>query len=534
MQTQISDQKEQHQFLLNETLGRVSKSEIKKQEMQLRRQKVLEKLRQGKTIVEISEEIKTPISTIRHDADFLIKDGLITKEEIVSKNDKNLSQMAEKIAEIKELIEKGDMSNSDIARQVGVSKDTVSRVRSGNYETNKIEQRSRPKKKKVNFHPNPEAVNHLTEREIAVYDELIKGYQYAYIESKLNISHEELMKSVNILSIVGALSKQGIRDAREKRKIEDKKIVLSLLKQGYTQVDMVRKIEHFNGRAVYKLVKELITDGLITAEEIEEAQKREYRQYMDIVLGAMKKGLTIKETVDLDETGYLTVDSVIYMRGKLLKSGEIGANVLRRNNAKIKKRQSKKKKADYDEEYIKWLKAGLTFDEIARLRNMEFRSVRKRWYILKKERNFTDEQLEDWRNKRRERFTNGQRYLDIYMAGLNDNLVSSVKKFFDICIEEKSFGRDFSKEEFEKLGRAILMDSVFVSKENLEFVMMGYVEKFDYQKCILYFKRLLDFFRGTVYEELISTFINIYNKRRMERIKNRNASESTTEEEFCQ
>lgn len=231
MQTQISDQKEQHQFLLNETLGRVSKSEIKKQEMQLRRQKVLEKLRQGKTIVEISEEIKTPISTIRHDADFLIKDGLITKEEIVSQNDKNLSQMAEKIAEIKELIEKGDMSNSDIARQVGVSKDIVSRVRSGNYETNKIEQRSRPKKKKVNFHPNPEAVNHLTEREIAVYDELIKGYQYAYIESKLNISHEELMKSVNILSIVGALSKQGIRDAREKRKIEDKKIVLSLLKQ---------------------------------------------------------------------------------------------------------------------------------------------------------------------------------------------------------------------------------------------------------------------------------------------------------------
>ena len=48
MQTQISDPKEQHQFLLNETLEGVSKSEIKKQEMQLRRQKVLEKLRQGK------------------------------------------------------------------------------------------------------------------------------------------------------------------------------------------------------------------------------------------------------------------------------------------------------------------------------------------------------------------------------------------------------------------------------------------------------------------------------------------------------
>lgn len=138
-------------------------------------------------------------------------------------------------------------------------------------------------------------------------------------------------------------------------------------------------------------------------------------------------------------------------------------------------------------------------------------SVRDRWYSrIRDKYGISKEKLEKWRKERKEKFENGEKALSRYLE--EGQGTKSVQTFFQTCIDEKSFGREFSKEEVEKLGKVIFMDEKFLNKANLRFVMTGYAEKCDHQMCKEYFNKLLRFFRHTIYGDAIEKFIQAYNE----------------------
>lgn len=139
-------------------------------------------------------------------------------------------------------------------------------------------------------------------------------------------------------------------------------------------------------------------------------------------------------------------------------------------------------------------------------------SVRDRWYKrIRDNYGISKEKLEKWRKQRKEKFERGEQALNRYLEEGADR--RSVQGFFQTCINEKSFGRNFSREEVIKLGKAIFMDEVFLTKANLKFVMTGYTEKCDYQMCKEYFGKLLRFYKDTIYGKAIEEFIQEYNRK---------------------
>ena len=96
-----------------------SKDELN-QEIKRRRNIVLEKYKEGKTQVEITRELGIPRTTICRDEKWLIEEGLILKEEIVTQRSLNAIERKRKEAEIRKLLSQGNMTRKEIAREVNV------------------------------------------------------------------------------------------------------------------------------------------------------------------------------------------------------------------------------------------------------------------------------------------------------------------------------------------------------------------------------------------------------------------------------
>lgn len=331
-----------------------SKDELERQ-IQDRRMEILRLLQQGKTKIEIKKELKIPTTTINRDVKFLIAAGLIKEDEIIRQEDKNSIERAKKIERIKTLLEEG-MKVSDIAMEVGVSKSIVEQVKYGKYEEYKEKYRGKPTKKKVKFYPNPDNIEHLTPMELAVYNELRKGYQYVFIDKKLGLTREQRVRIVENLNVTGVLSRQDIKKARERLMAEDTEYVYTQIKNGYTQAEIAKRVEHLNVRDVARIVKKLKDEGRITQEEIDTAKERERREYERLVVDGMDKGLTIKETIASDETGYLTKTIVRNIKQAIIERGERSSKKIERKNQRRKKAQREVEKKGYDDEFINLLK----------------------------------------------------------------------------------------------------------------------------------------------------------------------------------
>lgn len=334
--------------------GEKAKDKLERK-IQDRRMEILRLLQQGKTKREIEKELKIPATTINRDVAFLIENGLIKEEEIIRQEDKNSIERAKKIERIKTLLGEG-MNDLDIALEVGVSESLVEQVKYGTYEKYKEMYKAKPSRKKVKFYPNPENIQNLTPMELAVYNELRRGYQYAFIDKKLGLTREQRIRIVENLNVMGVLSRQDIREARERLMAEDTEYVYQQIKKGYTQAEMIRRVEHFNGGEVARIFKRLKDEGRITQEEIDAAKERERREYEKLVADGMDKGLTISEIIDSDKTGYLTKAIVRSIESSLIERGEKNPKKVQRKNQRRKKIQREDEKKDYDDKFIELFK----------------------------------------------------------------------------------------------------------------------------------------------------------------------------------
>ena len=490
---------------------RVSKKKSKdelNQEIKRRRNIVLEKYKEGKTQVEITRELGIPRTTICRDEKWLIEEGLILKEEIVTQRSLNAIERKRKEAEIRKLLSQGNMTRKEIAREVNVSDAIVSYVATNNLDKIRKKKTRKTKKEKQTSIHNPEALNNLQSIEKDVYNELRKGYQYNYIEKKLGISHKKCMAIVEVLHITGVFGRKDIKEARNALRIRDKREILTLLKQGYSQSSIINLKRYLNVASCSRIVTELKEEGKITEEEIKAAQVESNRKYEMLVLRGMQQGLTVKEIIASDEDGYLTESIARRIKNNLIEKGLIRKKIFKNRNSKRIRQLLDASQKEHDAEYIRLLKKGLTFEEIANLEQITYKNARAKWYRINAKYQIGKGKLEEWREKRDKNFEDGKKALDSYIKlGIG---VKKVQKFFETCIEEKGYGRAFSEEEAEKFGRVILMDEAFLNKNNLKFVIFLYIEQVPPKKTKAYLNMLLRFYSDTEYNYAIKDFISYF------------------------
>ena len=437
-----------------------------KKETETRRNKVLQRFKEGKTRIEIMRELDIPSTTICRDEKQLIESGLLLPDEIVKQRYLDEIERERRNTRIRELLASGTMTIAEIAREVNISDTIVYYIATDkSQKSGKVKKKIKTKKEEPSSH-NPEVFNNLQSIEKDVYNELRKGLPYLYIEKKLGITHKKCMKIVEVLSITGILSRKDIKEARNTLRAKDKLEILALLKQGYTQSSIIKLKKYLNVASCSRIITELKEEGKITEEEIYNIQAETNREYEILVLRGMQQGLTVNEIIALDKDGYLTESIVRRTKRKLIENGFISEKKFNNRNRKRQQTLLKARKKEADDEYINFFKKGLSFEEIARLRYIKPELVRANWYRIKVKYKISNENLEEWREKRRKKFENGMKALDRYIyQGSN---IKSVQNFFEICIEENYFGRAFSEEEIEKLGRVILMDEAFLNKKKFK------------------------------------------------------------------
>ena len=515
-QKEIDEKKAAALEKIREEKKKASNKKSKKkldQETENRRNMVLQRYKQGKTRTAIMKELGIPSSTIFRDEKHLIESGLLSRDEIIKQLDLDEIARKKRNETIRRLLAEGEMTITEIARKVNVS-DTIVYYVSGDkldeVKLKNIEKAKLRKGKKKKYFHNPEAINKLQSIERDVYNELRKGYPYLYIENQLGITHEKCMAIVEVLSITGAFSRNDIKESRNALRTKDKIEILYLLKQGYTQTSIINLKKYLNISSCSRIVSELKKEGKITEEEIEAAQVESNKRYENLVLQGMKQGLTVKEIIDSDEDGYLTESIVRRTKRKLIEEGRISEEKFNYLNRKRQQMILDTRKKELDDEYIMFFKKGLKFEEIAELREISLETVIDKWYKIKKKYQISNEKLAEWRENRRKKIEEGREALDTYIdIGKGKK---SVQKYFETCIEEKSFGRSFSDDEVEKFGRVLLMDESFLNLNNLKFVIFLYIGQLPPKKTQEYLSKLLSFYSYTEYDEAIRKFSNEFYK----------------------
>lgn len=320
---------------------------LSKEERVLDKQDTLEMLKQGVTHAEIARQLGRSTQYIVNLKNELVVEGLITIEEIKKarkqaidakkRSEKSISESkaAEKerirnekkakaleylnlgitILEISrkldiprttlnryivELINEGKVKEEDIKSQKGKNKEVSKNVQEKNEEL--IVPPPRKSKSKKKFIPNPDAI--LSEEEKQVLDYLLKGQSYNFIAKEMGITQSEVVKNTNILKVKGVISSEQIKSARERKLLNDEEDVIKLLKRGYTQADI--KLQKRDTINLSIMISKLKAEGRITDGEIKKAQEQarrlEKEELAELVLKGMKKGLTVKEIIESDET----------------------------------------------------------------------------------------------------------------------------------------------------------------------------------------------------------------------------------------
>ena len=306
--------------------------------------------------------------------------------------------------------------------------------------------------------------------------------------------------------------KKSRRRSKEELEIEQqnrRRKILELLKLGKTIIEITKETK-ISKKTIERDVESLIDEGLIKKEEVISQRDK------NAIVRAQKIE-KIKELLKEENLTYAEIARKVGISETMVRYVKNGTYENYINGDMVGIKITNKQ----DDEYIKLLKMGLTFEEIAKLKKIEDATTRNTLEDrLRNKYSIDEEQLKLWREQRRKRFEEGQKAIDIYIyIGKG---TASVQKFFNDCLLEKQLGRTFSKEEIRKFGRVIFMDErAFLDLKNLRFVMMGYTELFDYRECNEYLNKLLRTYADTEYGEAIREFIKEYNIKINEQRKNK-------------
>lgn len=468
----------------------------KEQEKQKRKNDIVKSLKEGKkTRKELEEQLEIPKATLARYIEELIQEKKINVEDVINEKERDREIAKTRNQNVLEDFNSGLYTIIEIAKKYHISSSLVSRIVKGKYEE-RIKPRPR-KEKEVSI--NPDAI--LTEEEQEVIQWLKKGYQYSYIEKQLGISQNELLKIVNALKSKSAITAKQIKEAREQKKIRDEKEVIIYLERGFSQADILRQKEEFNNPYLSKMIARLKEQGRINEDTIER-QDIDKINLEKLVLKGMLKGLTVKQIIESDETGYATESRVRRMKKQLISSGQISKKLFEKQHSKARNSTKELKYKELDKKIYNLISRGAKASEIANCLNLGICFVYGRQKIILENKKITKEMREEFKRKRKEEFDTVK--ANVKMANCEGGIVGSARrKFFELTKAEISYGNILEKEDIQILARCLILDYDVVTKENLRFVIMQYIGLEDYNTVKKLVHTLLMLYGDTEYGDAL-------------------------------
>lgn len=343
------------------------------------KQPVLQRLKEGKNMQEIGVELATSASTISRVRQQLIEDGLITLDEI-NKANKKISDRKDLKANVLQGLKAGKLS-SEISSELKIPPTTISRIKRelisegliseqeiSYLQSKSLNERNTSTPSPKNASPKNTDSSGLSDEEKQVIALLLQGYSLFHISNTLNIDSFDLANIVNTLKKNRHITSAQINKARSDFKQEEEKQILTYLRRGYSQSEILGELSYLTSATLSRRVGALIASGQITKEQIEQYQyeaSQGEKEIMEFVLSKLRLGFTVKEIIEADENGFLTERRVRNTTQKLISQGFISSREIEKAKAK---RTNSKRKQDYatcDMQILDMLKQGKSPQEIA-------------------------------------------------------------------------------------------------------------------------------------------------------------------------
>ena len=232
------------------------------------KEQVLEGLRSGKLQAEIARELRVSTTMVRRIKDELVLEGRISEKEILELQNKYVTNRNSRIL----LMLKSGLSQSLIAKKEKISQSRVSELKRKFIQDGKLEADA------ISFQQRDSSETLLGENEKKIIDLLLKGLPLAIIAKQLNIEKFDLSRIIEQLKKDGHITSSKINEARKNFKTKEEKKILMFLKRGYSQAEILKELTYLLAGTLSKRVKSLVSSGKITEEEINEARERRKAQ----------------------------------------------------------------------------------------------------------------------------------------------------------------------------------------------------------------------------------------------------------------
>lgn len=485
----------------------------KETERQQKKNSVLIGLKNKKTAIELHKELGIPITTLKRYIKELIENNEIKDSDIVKQKEKNKEVANNRNDAILADIRSKKYTNKQIAKKYSVSESVVSSIAQGKY--NEMNSRTSKPRKKV-FVPNPDAK--LSEREKEVLSYLKGGYTYSFIGKDIGISQDELLKVINDLKILSVISSEQIRMFREEKMQNDENKVINYLKSGFKQADILAKEKDFNVAYLSRMVTKLKKENRITDEEIEQALAEDIDkiEFEKLVLSGLKKGLTVKQIIESDESGYATESRVRRMKTYLISTGAISKENFDKLHEKNQLQMKETKYDELDKQIYDLVKKGVTPLEIATCLNLTRDFVYSRQNEIFTKKKVSKEKLSEFRKKRKKLFSD-TRVMAKKENDSDQDRITSRTKFFQLAREEISYGNNLEESDVYMLGRFIIINDNFLTKDNLKLVILQYINLGNYETTNKFINTLTMLYGNTEYASPLNSFNNFAKKVLLEK-----------------
>ncbi len=342
----------------------------------------------------------------------IIEAGLITKEEIDQAIEKRKQREKENDPNRKRVLEGLRVGETDkmIANDTTVGEAQVRMIRKTLVKEGVItEEEIKKAKEKRNKQEQIEnqIKYRLTEKEVLQYLKL--GYEnFEVRREKPNFDTKEYKKTIKQLLKKNKITEKEIEENKEKRQQSIKERILEALKEGMSLRYMATSIGFSLDRdRVKTFIKRIKEEENITDQDIlrwKQQNESSIEKKKEFVLEGLKKGWTNVEISEKYSRNGLSPANVSFYKTILLSESKITEEEI--NQVKIEKKE-KQKRNDFDlseesRNVLNSLRKGFLKEEIASFLGIEPKNVKNKMDYLKKIGRITNEEILQARKKRAE------------------------------------------------------------------------------------------------------------------------------------
>lgn len=320
---------------------------------------------------------------------------------------------------------------------------------------------------------------------------LILGYNTkAIIQKKMPHLNKKLYhKAVNELIDEGNITRQEIEEYRQKKEKEDKLKILEELKKGTSQNKIAEIIDTYL-RKVQTYIKEIQEEENITDEDIlrwrnEREDSRLKRRLA--VLEGLQEGLSKNQIVKKYPRQKLSGSDVVRYRRILIEEGRITEEQIieyRNDRLKREKEKNKLELTDFEKQVCSYLKAGYKEQEIAELTGKSVPYVYIAKAKIKEKEKITDEEIEQTRRRRGEKQEKRKQMQQF--SQLKREINTEVRFDVEISEEKKEKIREYIDLCFEIYRKETISESeLLFLRQAFEKVAISYEDIVKYtQMCL--------------------------------------------------